>query len=61
MTAHPIEQARENLAARYIHQYHKAAILRGDWDSGSLIAAELQKIEKGEPVSNAGSPGEVGE
>lgn len=52
-TLSPIEQARERLAGRYRHAYHKNAIQRGEWDGGSLIAAELDSIERGEPATPA--------
>jgi len=59
MTRPAIEKARELLAARYGHAYHKTAILRGDWDSGSLIAAELERIEA-DPALMINPPAESG-
>jgi len=55
MSAAPslIEQARERLAGRYRHAYHQNAIQRGEWDGGSLIAAELDSIRRGEPATPA--------
>jgi len=55
MSAAPslIEQARERLAGRYRHAYHQNAIRRGEWDGGSLIAAELDSIRRGEPATPA--------
>lgn len=41
----PIEQARANVAERYQHTYHKNAIMRGDWDNGSIVKAALAETE----------------
>lgn len=41
----PLEQARENVAARFTHAYHKRAILAGAWDGGALIRQERHRIE----------------
>lgn len=51
-----IKQARERLSERYRQDYHQTAIRRGEWDSGSLIAAELQAIKDGLPAEPINSP-----
>lgn len=40
-----LQQARENVAARYAQPYHRAAILRGEWDAGFLVRDEIAKVE----------------
>lgn len=40
-----IEQARKRVAERYRQNYHVNAIMRGDWDTGSLVREEVSKIE----------------
>lgn len=45
-----IQQARENVAARYQQPYHVNAILRGEWDNGALVRDELAKL-KGEDAA----------
>ncbi|MFX4084498.1 hypothetical protein ACKU27_05270 [Sphingobium yanoikuyae] len=45
MTPTTLQQARENVAARYAQPYHRAAILRGEWDAGSLVRDEIAKVE----------------
>lgn len=38
-------KARIRVAERYRQPYHKNAIMRGDWDKGSLINEELKLME----------------
>lgn len=42
----PLQQARENIAARYKQTYTINAILAGDWDTGSLVREERIRIEE---------------
>ncbi|KEZ17186.1 hypothetical protein CP98_03684 [Sphingobium yanoikuyae] len=45
MTPTTLQQARENVAARYAQPYHQRAILSGQWDAGSLVRDEIAKVE----------------
>lgn len=38
-------KARARVAERYPQQYHKNAIMRGDWDKGSLVRDEIAKLK----------------
>ena len=48
-----LDQARANVAARYVQPYQVNAIMRGDWDAGSLVKDELQRLLK-EPERSEG-------
>lgn len=45
MSKDALQQARENVAARYAQGYHQRAILSGQWDAGSLVRDEIAKVE----------------
>jgi len=45
MTPTTLQQARENVAARYAQGYHQRAIRSGAWDAGSLVRDEIAKVE----------------
>lgn len=45
MTPTTLQQARENVAARYAQPYHQRAIRNGEWDAGSLVRDEIAKVE----------------
>lgn len=45
MSKDTLQQARENVAARYAQGYHVRAILSGQWDAGSLVRDEIAKVE----------------
>lgn len=40
-----LAQARSNIADRN-HGAHRAAIVRGDWDAGTLVRAEVERLLK---------------
>lgn len=42
-------QARMNVAARYVQTYQISAILAGDWDKGSLVRREVERLLKNPP------------
>jgi len=46
-----LEVARRNVANRYSAKYHINAILSGDWDTGSLIKNEVERLLKEPPLS----------
>lgn len=46
MNQKALEQARQNVADRYAHDYTKNAILGGFWDSGSIVREEYERIVK---------------
>ena len=39
-----LQVARERVASRHPQPYNQRAILSGDWDSGSLVRDELNKV-----------------
>ena len=41
-----LNKARKALTGRYTQPYHVNAIMAGDWDGGSLMQAEIEKIQK---------------
>lgn len=46
-----LEQARRNVADRFVQVYHINAILSGDWDKGELVTTELNRLLKNPPKS----------
>lgn len=39
-----LKLARERVAGRYHHAYHRNTILRGGWDAGDLVKREIEAI-----------------
>lgn len=48
---HILEQARRNIAERYVQTYTVNAILRGEWDNGELVGKEIERLLKQPPIS----------
>jgi len=46
-----IKQARLNLTERYVQTYHVNAILKGDWDKGSIMQEEMENLLKQPPIA----------
>lgn len=44
-------QARRNVAERYVQTYQINAILSGDWDKGSLVREEVERLLKHPPLA----------
>lgn len=49
-----IKQARLNLTERYVQTYHVNAILKGDWDKGSIMQEEVESLLKQPPIAEGG-------
>lgn len=47
---HLVQEARANVAERYVQPYHKNAIIAGDWDTGSLVSGEIERLLKQPPI-----------
>lgn len=48
-----IQQARRNVADRYVQPYTIRAILAGSWDSGGLVRDEIEKLLRQPPAGDA--------
>jgi hypothetical protein len=38
--------ARQRVAERYAQEYHKNAILRGEWDKGEIVQSEAEQVRR---------------
>jgi len=47
-----IAQARRNVADLFPQTYHVNAILAGDWDNGSYVKGEVERLLKQPPLSS---------
>jgi len=50
---HLTEQARANVADRLVQPYQKRAVLAGDWDNGTLVQNEIERLLKAPPKGDA--------
>lgn len=48
-----LQRAREEVASQYAQPYMKSAILRGDWDRGSLVQNALKEVRAGAETERA--------
>ena len=54
-----IAQARLNVAENYVQTYHINAIMSGDWDGGSLIRNEVERLLKHPPLAESEDQDEI--
>ena len=45
------QQARFNVAESLVQPYQKRAVLSGDWDAGSLVRDEVERLLKSLPIA----------
>lgn len=45
------QQARFNVAESLIQPYQKRAVIAGDWDAGSLVRDEVERLLKCPPIA----------
>lgn len=45
------QQARFNVAESLVQPYQKRAVLSGDWDTGSLVRDEVERLLKSPPMA----------
>lgn len=52
-----LHDARARVANRYPQPYHQHAIMRGEWDNGSIVRDELAKVlaERKEALEKGGN------
>lgn len=47
-----VMQARRNVADLFPQTYHQNAIMAGDWDSGSYVKGEIERLLKKPPIAS---------
>lgn len=47
-----VQQARRNVADRYVQPYTIRAILAGEWDTGRLVRDEVERLLRNPPVDD---------
>ncbi len=47
-----VKQARRNVADLFPQTYHQHAIMGGDWDNGSYVKGEIERLLKKPPITS---------